>query len=133
MPPRKNRPLATRDGTPKWPRSSGTPELGADSIASTEAQNEFGAVMERATHGHDVVITRHGVPRAVLVSIDRYRELTSAEAAALDALTAEFDALFERMQTPEWRAGMDRALKATPDFMGRAAVAEAKRSRERKR
>jgi len=105
---------------------------GALTVTATEAQNEFGRILDRATHDEVVVITRHHAPRAVLLSIGRYRELAGAEATMLDTLTAEFDALLARMQTPTVRAGTERGFRATPEQMGRAAVkAAATRARKR--
>jgi hypothetical protein len=48
----------------------------------------------------------------------------------IDTLTAEFDALLERMQTPQARAAMRRAFDATPEELGRAAVEYARRERD---
>ncbi len=42
-----------------------------------------------------------------------------------DTLTADHDALLDRMQTPEARMGMRRAFDASPEELGRAAVAAA--------
>ena len=42
---------------------------------------------------------------------------------ALARATAHFEELYARMQTAECRAGVTRALAATPEEMGRAAVA----------
>jgi antitoxin Phd len=95
-------------------------------VTATEAQNEFGRVFERAVRDDVVVITRHNAPRAVLMSIDRYNALVGAEAAALDTLTDEFDALLTRMQSPSARAGMEAAFNASPRELGKAAVAAAK-------
>jgi prevent-host-death family protein len=100
-------------------------------VSSTEAQNEFGRVLDLAARDQVVVITRHNAPRAVLISADRFRALAGAEAVMLDTLTNEFDALLARMQTPEVRAGTERGFRTTPEQMGRAAVAAARRDRGR--
>lgn len=42
-------------------------------------------------------------------------------AALSPEMRAQFDALVERMQTPEARAAMDRAFRATPEELGAAA------------
>jgi len=41
----------------------------------------------------------------------------------LDTLTADHDALLDRMQTPEARMGMRRAFDASTEALGGAAVA----------
>lgn len=100
-------------------------------VTATEAQNEFGRVLDQATRDQVVVITRHNVPRAVLLSAERYRELASAESTILSTLTDKFDAMLARMQTPGVRSGMERGFGATPKQMGRAAEAAARQRRER--
>ncbi|HEV2641393.1 MAG TPA: type II toxin-antitoxin system Phd/YefM family antitoxin, partial [Candidatus Elarobacter sp.] len=99
-------------------------------ITATDAQNEFGRVLDLAARDQVVIITRHDTPRAVLISTDRFRALAGAEAVMLDSLAEEFDALLERMQTPQVRAGTARGFKTTPREMGRAAVRAARRDRD---
>jgi hypothetical protein len=45
----------------------------------------------------------------------------------LEELTAEYDAMYQRMQTPAVREGMEKGFYATPGQMGKAAVAAAKK------
>ena len=116
-------------------RSVGRETLPAPlTVPSTEAQNEFGRVLDQAAAGQDIAITRHNVTRAVLVSAARYRQLTGgSEEPALNELDARFDELYASMQTAKVRDGTARAVDATPAEMGRAAVAAAKRSARRRR
>ena len=103
------------------------------SIRSTEAQNEFGRVLDQAAADEDIAITRHNVVRAVLVSAARYRQLVGeAGEASLDALGARFDELYASMQTAKVREATARGINATPKAMGRAAVATAKRTARRR-
>lgn len=95
-------------------------------VTATEAQNEFGRMLDAVSHDRIVVITRHDAPRAVLMSVARYDALTRAESAALDALTTEFDAMLARMQTPSAKTGVRRAFDASPEALGEAAVAKAR-------
>jgi prevent-host-death family protein len=118
----------------KEPRARGvnrlsqtTERTGVVSVTATEAQNEFGRILDTVAQDRLVIITRHNTPRAVLMSLDRFDALSRAGEAVLDRLTGEFDALLERMQTPEARAGVRRAFGASPDELGRAAVAAAER------
>jgi prevent-host-death family protein len=101
-------------------------------IPSTEAQNEFGRVLDQAAAGQDIAIARHNVVRAVLVSVDRYRELAGPEAAGLESLASRFDELYASMQTAAVREATARAFRAPPEEMGRAAVAAARRTRGRR-
>ena len=95
------------------------------SVAAAKAKNEFGAVMEQAATNGAVAITRHDAPKAVLMSYAEFSSLVSSRANDLDDLTAEFDDLLARMQAPIARKGVDAAFAASPDELGRAAVAHA--------
>lgn len=95
-------------------------------LPSTEVQNEFGRILDRASRNQDIVITRHNVARAVLISADRYRDLVGRDASVLESLRGQLDALYAGMQTPEADAAADRGFNATPQEMGRAAVEAAR-------
>lgn len=97
------------------------------SFTATDAKNEFGRVLETAMRTGLVVITKHDAPKAVLLSIDEFRALLSSENRKLDTLSAEFDALLNRMQTPKVRAGMKAAFDASPVQLGTAALAAARK------
>lgn len=94
-------------------------------FTATEAKNEFGRLLERAIQGETVVITKHGTPKAVLISIDEYK--ARSPQIELDALTAEFDAMLERMQTAEARKAVDDLFSSTPAQLGTAAVNAARK------
>lgn len=116
--------------TPKLVKSSSTKSVAsAVVIPSTVAQNEFGRVFDRAMAGTDIAIAKHNVVRAVLVSAERYRKLVLQQTVDLDALSSRFEQLYASMQRPAVLAATDRALRATPTEMGKAAVAHARRSR----
>lgn len=97
------------------------------SFTATEAKNEFGLLLERAIQGDAVVITRHETPKAVLISMEEYASLTQAPERALNLLTAEFDAMYERMQSSTARTAMKNAFNATPQQMGKSAVRAARK------
>jgi hypothetical protein len=65
-----------------------------------------------------------------MMSVEQYKELTQVTEPDLDALTADFDAMLERMQSEESRSGLRHAFRASPDELGRAAVAAAREKRE---
>lgn len=110
--------MSSRRLTPS--RSQRTQEDAA--LSATEAQNNFGRVLSRAASEGTVYITRYDRPTAVVLSIDRYRELAGADAADLDELAREFDEMLARMQTEEVAAGIDALFRMTPDQLGEAAV-----------
>lgn len=99
------------------------------SMTSTEAQNGFGHLLETVAADRTVIITSRNAPRAVVMSVDRYRELSQETTPDLDALTADFDAMLERMQLEDSRTGLQQAFRASPDELASAAVAAAREKR----
>src|SRR5437773_12537130 len=97
----------------------------APQISASVAKNSFGRVLDRVAREGRLAITKHDEPCAVLISIDEYRALVGAEQVTLNTLSAEFDALFERMQRPGAAAAMQKAFAMTPAELGRAAVKNA--------
>jgi prevent-host-death family protein len=96
-------------------------------VAATRLKNEFGSVLEQAVRGGAVAITRHDTPRAVLVSYDEFQSLIKARSSSLSDLSAEYDVMLARMQTPKAKKGMEAAFSATPGALGRAAVRAARK------
>jgi prevent-host-death family protein len=99
----------------------------AAQFTATDAKKQFARVLELVQQGGAVVITKHDAPRAILLSVDEFAALTGTTERALDTLTAEFDAMFARMQAPRGRAAMKAAFDAAPRELGRAAVAAARK------
>ena len=95
-------------------------------MTSTEAQNGFGRVLDTVARNTTVLITRHNAAQAVVMSYDRYKELTRRESPSLRSLTDEFDALLESMQTEEARQGLDAAFWATPEELSQASIEAAR-------
>jgi antitoxin Phd len=97
-------------------------------VPATEVKNRFGDVFERALRGEPVVITKHGEPKALLISVDDFSNVAARTQTELNTLTREFDELLERMQTEKARTGMQEAFEASPEELGRAAVHAARRT-----
>ena len=89
------------------------------SVTATVARKEFGRIVDLVAQGQRVIITRYGVATAVMVPVGPFDVPSAVNTAMLDTLTAEFDALLERMQTPESQAAMDRVFYASPEELGR--------------
>ena len=79
-------------------------------VAASRFKNEFGAIFEQAALGGAVAITKHDAPKAVLLSYAEFESLIKSRAPALDDLSAQFDSLLARMQTPKAVQGMARGL-----------------------
>lgn len=99
------------------------------SVAATRVKNEFGRILEQATHNGAVAITRHDTTKAVLVSVAEFESLVSARSRALDALSNEFDELLAKMQTTKSRKAMKAAFNASPAQLGRASVKGVRRKK----
>ena len=96
-------------------------QLGAvTTVAASDAKNQFGQVLDSALSGNAVVITKHDTPKAILLSIEEFEAMTTPR-HKLDALTAEFDALYARMQQPAARGAVDKLIAASPAKLGAAA------------
>jgi len=106
--------------TPSSPAPAGT-----ITVTSTQAQNTFGDIVDRAARDEVVMITRHAKPRVVMLAYERYRDLVGAEATLLPTLAAAFDAQFARLQTPDVWAKTVAGFRASPTAMSRAALAAA--------
>ena len=104
-------------------RNSRGEALTPASVTASEAKSEFGRVLEIATQGGAVVITKHDAPKAVLISVENFNALSGAAETKLDTLSQEFDALLARMQTSKARRGMKAAFAASGNRLGKAAVA----------
>lgn len=97
------------------------------SVPATEVKNSFGRILDATVRKGALVITKHDEPAAVLLSWDEFEALEAARARPLAALAGQFDDLLARMQTPAARKRLKRAFDATPQEMGKAAAAAARR------
>lgn len=102
-------------------------------VSASDAKNGFGRLLDRVAKEGRLAITKHDEPCAMLISIEEYRVLAAAHEATLDTLAGEFDALFERMQTPAAAAAMQKVFAMTPAELGRAAVKDKQASRAPRR
>lgn len=96
-------------------------------VAATQAKNTLGELLDRVATSGPVAITRHDVPKAVLLSYEEFESLSRTRSETLEALSTRFDSLLERMQSPTAKQGMEAAFNASPAALGRAAAKAAKR------
>lgn len=94
----------------------------AAEVSASDAKNSFGRILERVAKDGGVIITRRREPVAVVIPVETYARLAGTEAGILNTLSAEFDALLERMQAPGVATAMQRAFDMEPRDLGRAAV-----------
>jgi prevent-host-death family protein len=106
------------------PKANG-PAGEASRMTASEAKNGFGRVLDRVARDGAVVITKHDRPDAVILSIQAYRRLAESTSPDIDALTAQFDALYERLQQPGTAAKIEAVFALSPAELGRIAVARA--------
>jgi antitoxin Phd len=115
-----------REPVPAFRNRRGEP-VEVSSVTATDAKKQFGRVLEMVLRGGAVVITKHDAPKAILLSMDEFNALTRTTETKLDSLSADFDAMLARMQTPRARSGMQAAFGASPKALGRAAVTAARK------
>jgi hypothetical protein len=59
--------------------------------------------------------------------MDQFKALQDAPQLKLNTLSSQFDALLDRMQTPQARRGMSAAFNASSKQLGKAAVVAARK------
>jgi prevent-host-death family protein len=98
-----------------------------EAVSATEAKNGFGSVLDRVLTKGRVAITKHDEVRAVVLSVSEYEALLAQQQDPLAELSEEFDALVQRMQTPDARRAGHALFGAAPKRLGQAAVAGARK------
>jgi prevent-host-death family protein len=92
-------------------------------IPATDARNAFGQLLDAVTGGQVVAVTRHNAVHAIVVPVERYRQLVAQEGiATLETLDAQFETLYARMQDERVRLATAAALAASPEAMGCYAI-----------
>ena len=97
-------------------------------MTSSEAGRSIANLLSTVEREGVVVVTRYGAPAAAVLSMEEYARLApprlalAEPAVSLNDLAAEFDALFEKMQTPEAQAAYQAAFGASAKELGAAAA-----------
>jgi antitoxin Phd len=94
-------------------------------IPASKAKASFGEVLEQVVVTGGVAITRHNVPKAVVLSWEEFVSLNGSRTESLSSLADQFEGLLASMQGSRAQAAMERAFDASPEQLGRAAVAAA--------
>jgi prevent-host-death family protein len=101
-------------------------------VTATELKHSTADVLDQVSGGKAVAVTRHDKPRAVLISVEQYQELTGGDGDWLARLHEEYRGMLDRMQTPEQKEAALRLFAATPEELGAAAVRGAQRRAQQK-
>ena len=98
------------------------------SVSTTELAGAIQKVTGAVVSAGAVLVTKHDQPAMVLVSVDRYLQLTRAAEPDLTALTRRFDDMVERMQGADAERRMAEAFAMSPAELGAAAQRAARGS-----
>ncbi len=86
------------------------------SLKSSEVQQNFGLVMDRAMTEAEVIVERYGMPRVVILDYRRYQQLLAAERdllhAQLQQASAEVSARAAELTEEEITALIEEAREA---------------------
>lgn len=96
-------------------------------LSASDAKHGFARLMEAASSGEVVGVTRYGEVKFVVVPISEYLDLTGQE--SLEDLSTEFEELYSSMQQSGWAEAVEGALSASPEELGRVAAVAASRKR----
>ena len=97
------------------------------SSAASELKNAFKGVYQQALELGAISITRNRKREAILLSAELYDQIIDELAARdpLEALRKDYDARFASMQTDKAQKAYEDAFGASPNKLGKAALAQA--------
>jgi PHD/YefM family antitoxin component YafN of YafNO toxin-antitoxin module len=90
-------------------------------VTASVLKNKFGQVASLATTA-PLAVSRHHRREFVLLTAQQYEQLQQSRRAPLEALTAEFDQLVTKLNTPKARRAADSLFAARGPALGRAAL-----------
>jgi len=97
------------------------------SSPATQLKNAFKPVFQQVLKTGAVSITRNRKREAILLSAELYDQIIAELAARdpLEVLRRDYDARFAKMQTETAQKAYQDAFDASPEELGKAAVAQA--------
>ena len=98
-------------------------------ITASVLKNKFSDVARLASR-EPLAVTRHNRREFVILTAEHYEELQQSRRAPLENLTAEFDQLVARMNTPKAKRAAASLFPAKSAQLGKAAL-KARRSSAR--
>jgi len=90
-------------------------------ISASDLKNKFSEVA-RLVAREPLAVTRHNRREFVILTASQYEELQQSRRAPLESLTAEFDQLVARMNTPKAKRATVALFSASAKALGKAAV-----------
>jgi antitoxin Phd len=96
-------------------------------ITASVLKNKFSEVARLASSG-PLAVSRHHRREFVILTAKQYEELQQSRRAPLESLTAEFDQMVAKMNTPAGKQAIDALFSATSADLSRAFVKTAQPS-----
>jgi len=90
-------------------------------VTASVLKNKFSEVARLASSG-PLAVSRHNRREFVILTAGQYEELQQSRRAPLESLTAEFDQMVARMNTPKAKRATAALFSASPKALGKAAV-----------
>ncbi len=84
-------------------------------LKSSEAQQNFGLLMDRALAEDDVIIERYGTPRVAMINFKRYERLVDAERQLLRLRLQQASAAATAQASELSNAEIDALIESTRD------------------
>ena len=90
-------------------------------VTASVLKNKFSEVARLASSG-PLAVSRHNRREFVILTAGQYEELQQSRRAPLESLTAEFDQMVAKMNTPKAKRASASLFSASPKALGKAAV-----------
>jgi prevent-host-death family protein len=90
-------------------------------VTASVLKNKFSEVARLASSG-PLAVSRHNRREFVILTAGQYEELQQSRRAPLESLTADFDQMVAKMNTPKARRAAASLFSASPKALGKAAV-----------
>ncbi len=90
-------------------------------VTASVLKNKFSEVARLASSG-PLAVSRHNRREFVILTAGQYEELQQSRRAPLESLTAEFDQMVAKMNTPKAKRATASLFSASPKALGKAAV-----------
>jgi prevent-host-death family protein len=90
-------------------------------VSASVLKNKFSEVVRLASNG-PLAVSRHNRREFVILTAGQYEELQQSRRAPLETLTAEFDQIVAKMNTPGGKRASAALFSASPKALGKAAV-----------